>query len=128
MKGRDSHIGFLRTLTPEDRDREVKQELTDSLQELVAQLERQLPLDGNTLRSCVIDDFQVQETELRDRECRVRLRFSASAKPDARSSGELSRMGGQAEAIIDDSDRVAYRVISCTRERSFVPPDIGGGD
>ncbi len=128
MADHGSHMAFLRGLAPADFDRELRQELKDSLQELVAVIERDLPLGGNTLHGCVIDDFQVQKTEPADRECRVRLRFSASARQGVDAAVSLEQIVGTAEAVIDDAGRVRYREVRFAEDPAFVPHDVGGGD
>src|SRR6516225_3438948 len=80
MIGHASHVEYLKTLTPAELEQELNQAITDSLQELVACVQKALPQGGNTLHACVIDDFQIIETELRDHECLVRFRFTASAR------------------------------------------------
>jgi hypothetical protein len=128
MTGHESHIGYLKGLTPPERDRELKQALTDSLQELVASVERALPLAGNTLHSCVIDDFQLQAPALDERECRVPLRFSASTRQGSAGSTRLEQIAGQAQAVIDDQGRVTFQDVRFTEDQAFVPHDVGGGD
>jgi hypothetical protein len=128
MAGNDNHITFLKGLAPPQRDRELRQELTDSLQELVAAVEPCLPQGGNTLHSCVIDDFEVRQVELGERDGRVCLRFSGSARQGVGGAASLERITGVAEAVIDDRGRVSYRDVRFAEEPTFVAHDVGGGD
>jgi len=128
MTGHDSHIGFLKDLAPAERERELTREVTDALQELVACVERSLPLEENTLRGCVIDDFQLHQPKLGEHDCRVPLRFSASARQGVGNAKRLERIQGNALAIIDESGRVSYRDVTFGEERAFVAHDLGGGD
>src|SRR5882724_10327755 len=123
-----SHIDFLENLSPAEFNRELKQELTDSLQELVACIEQSLPQGGNTLRACVIDDFQVQDVNLGERACRVQIRFNASARQGIGASKHLEGIVGRAEAVIDDASRVTYQAVGIAEEQTFVAHDLGGGD
>lgn len=123
-----SHIDFLENLSPADFNRELKQELTDSLQELVACIEQSLPQAGNTLHACVIDDFQVQDINLSDRDCRVQIRFNASTRQGIGASKHLEGIVGRAEAVIDDDSRVKFRAVTFAEEQTFVAHDLGGGD
>src|SRR5438105_1863834 len=102
-----SYIDFLRELSRPEFDREIRQQITDSLQELVARIERALPTEANTLHACVIDDFVVQHVELADQECRVHLRFTASGKHGVSANSGLERISGRAETLIDDDRHVA---------------------
>ena len=74
MTGHDDYIEFLRPLSPAELEREVRAHLADALQELVACIERALPLGGNTLHGCVVDEFQLQRPVVGERECRAALR------------------------------------------------------
>jgi hypothetical protein len=123
-----SHIRFLKRLPPRELDREVRQELTDSLQELVACVEPALPREDGTPRACVIDDFQVQEVDLGERDCRVQLRFLASARHGMGAVKELKSIAGRGEAVIADDGRVRYRYVAFAGEPTFVGHDLGGGD
>jgi hypothetical protein len=128
MIGQDDYIEYLRDLSPPDLEREVHQEVADALQELVACIERALPLGGNTLHSCVVDDFQLHQPVVGDRECRARLRFDASARQGVGGAARLERLAGHAEAAIDRRGRVSFRGVTFTEEPAFVAHDIGGGD
>jgi len=128
MIGQASHIQFLRNLTTAQREREIKQHLGDTLQELVACVERSLPLGENTLRACVIDDFQIHAPTLSEHECRIPVRFSGSARQGVGNAKRLERLVGHAEALIDDSGNVTYRDVRFGEERAFVAHDLGGGD
>ncbi len=128
MTGQENHIEFLRELPPPALEGTVKQELTDGLQELVACLERCLPLGGNTLHSCVIDDFQLHAPVLTERECRIPLRFNASARQGVGGAAQLERIAGRAEAVIDEEGRVSYQRVTFGEEPAFLPHDLGGGD
>src|SRR4051812_3135175 len=91
----ENHIRFLKDLPPREFDRELHRALTDSLQELVSCVEPALPRDGNTLHGCVIDDFQVQRIKLGESDCRVQLRFLASARNGVGSVKEMERITGR---------------------------------
>jgi hypothetical protein len=123
-----THISLLTDLPPAQRDAELRRVLGDFLQELVACIERSLPLDGNTLHSCVVDDFDIQESKLRRHDCRVTVHFSGSARQGVGSTARLERLTGCAEAVIDEQGGVTYRVVRFTEEPAVVAPDIGGGD
>src|SRR6266702_2962637 len=118
-----NHIEFLESLSPAEFHRELKQELTDSLQELVACIEHSLPQGGNTMRACVIDDFQVQDINLGERDCRAQIRFNASARQGIGASKHLEGIVGRAEAVIDDSSRVKFRAVAFAEEQTFVAHD-----
>jgi hypothetical protein len=128
MMDHKSHIGFLTSLPPQEFNRELTQELTDSLPELVACIEPTLPSTGDTLRGCVIDEFQMGDVALAGGECHVHLRFSASARQGIGSTKKIERIAGRAEAVIDDARRVSFRGVAFNTERSFVAHDLGGGD
>jgi hypothetical protein len=128
MIGHDSHIGYLTDLPQLQRDAELTQEVTDSLQDLVACIERLLPSAGNTLHSCVIDDFQIVFSELRAQDCRVVLRFSASVRQGMGSAARLDSLTGRAEAVIDERGRVTYCDVRFADEPAYVAHDLGGGD
>jgi hypothetical protein len=128
MAGNDNHIAFLKGLAPHDRDRELRQELIDSLQELVAVVERFLPLGGNTLHACVIDDFQVEHVQLEEGAGRVRVHFSASARQGVGGAASLEQITGRADAVIDGRGRVTYHDVHYAEEPAFVAHDVGGGD
>jgi hypothetical protein len=123
-----SYVEFLRGLSRPEFDREIRQQITDSLQELVACVERALPLDGNTLHACVIDDFQVQNVDIDDDVCRVQFRFSGSARHGVSAGKTLGRITGRAEMLIDEDRQVAYRGVVFAEEPTFVGHDLGGGD
>ncbi len=124
----ENHIHFLKALPPRDLDRAIHQALTDSLQELVACVEPGVPRDGTTLQACVIDDFQVHGVRLGERDCRVKLRFVASARHGIGAGKELERITGRGEAVIDDGGRVWYQHVACAGEPSYVAHDLGGSD
>lgn len=128
MTGRESHTQFLAGLPAAQRDAQLRQELTDSLQELVACIERSLPLGGNTLHSCMIDEFEMQKSELRGDDCRVLVRFKASARQGVGGAAALERITGCAEAVISDRGSVSYRDVRFAEDPAVVAPDIGGGD
>jgi hypothetical protein len=128
MLDHESHMGFLKSLAPQEFKRELTQELTDSLPELVACIEPALPSTGDTLRGCVIDEFQMGDVEVAGRECRVQLCFSASARQGMGSTKKIERIAGQAEAVIDDARHVSFRGVAFNTDRSFVAHDLGGGD
>jgi|SRR5947209_6222677 len=128
MTGHDTHIHFLMEMPPAERDAELRQELSDSLQELVACIERSLPLGGNTLHSCVIDEFQILKSQVREEDCRILLRFSASARQGIGNAAQLRHISGGAEAYIDDQGRVNYCNVRFAEEPAFVGHDLGGGD
>jgi hypothetical protein len=121
-------MGFLKSLAPKEFRRELTQELTDSLPELVACIEPALPSTGDTLRGCVIDEFQMDDVEVDGRECHVQLRFSASARQGMGSTKKIERIAGRAEAVIDDARRVSFRGVAFNTDRTFVAHDLGGGD
>jgi hypothetical protein len=123
-----SYIDFLRDLSRPEFDREIRQQITDSLQELVACVERALPLESNTLHACVIDDFVIQNVNLVDHECHVQFRFTASARHGVSGGKSLERISGRAETVIDDDRQVTYRGIVFAEEPAFVGHDLGGGD
>ena len=128
MIGHASHVDHLRELTRDQLDRELRQELTDSLQELVACVEQSLPPKGNTLRSCVIDDFEIDRVELGTQECRVNLRFNASVRLGGKALGDLEHMTGRAIAAIGADGRLAYHRVCFTEDTAYFPHDVGGGD
>jgi hypothetical protein len=128
MIGHASHVEYLKTLTPAELEQELNQAITDSLQELVACVQKALPQGGNTLHACVIDDFQIIETELRDHECLVRFRFTASARQGISGSKSLEQISGRAETIIGDQGHVAYQGVVFAEEPAYLAHDIGGGD
>jgi hypothetical protein len=119
---------LLKSLSPRELDREVQRLLTDSLQELVAAVEPAVPREYDALQACVIDDFDVQQIECTDRECRVQLRFRASARHGVGADKELERITGRAEAVIDEVGWVRYRDVAFAEELAFVGHDLGGGD
>ena len=125
---RENHIHFLKNLPPRDFRREVHQALTDSLQELVACVEPSLPRDGNALHACVIDHFQIQRIKLGERDCRVRLRFLASARQGVGAGKRLEHITGRGEAVIDDDGRVCYHDVVQAGEPAFIAHDLGGSD
>ncbi len=128
MTDQQSHMGFLKSLAPQEFKRELTQELTDSLPELVACIEPALPDTGDTLRGCVIDEFQLGEVEVTGAECHVQVRFSASARQGVGATKKIERIAGRAEAVIDDARRVSFRGVTFNTDRSFVAHDLGGGD
>jgi hypothetical protein len=123
-----NHLQFLKNLPPQDFDREVQQALTDSLQELVACVEPALRRDGNTLHACVIDDFQVKRIKLGERDCRLQLRFRASARRGIGALKEMERITGRGEAVIDDDGQVHYQHVAFAGEPTYVAHDLGGSD
>jgi hypothetical protein len=125
---RDNHIDFLKKLPPREFQREVHQDLTDSLQELVACVEPALPRGDNTLHGCVIDELLVNGIKLGDRDCRIELRFLASARHGIGSVKELEHITGRGEAVIDDRGRVHYRDVAFAEDPAFIAHDLGGGD
>ena len=128
MTSCENHIQFLKELPPAEFDREVRQEITDSLQDLVARVERALPLEGDTLHACVIDDFHVHSAELKEQECQVRFSFVASARHGVPGSGHRERIAGRADTAIDTAGHVDYRGVVFGEEPAFVSHDLGGGD
>ena len=128
MTEQKSHMGYLKGLAPQEFKRELTQELTDSLPELVACIEPALPSTGDTLRGCVIDEFQMGDVDVAGRECHVQLRFSASARQGMGSTKKIERISGRAEAVIDDARRVSFRGVAFNTDRSFLAHDLGGGD
>ena len=128
MTGHDTHTHFLMELPPAERDAELREELRDSLQELVACIERSLPLDGNTLHSCVIDEFQILRSQLREDDCCVLVRFNASARQGIGNGAWQEHIAGAAEAVIDEQGWVSYRNVQIAEEPAFVGHDLGGGD
>jgi hypothetical protein len=123
-----NHVHFLKNLPPQELDRELRQTLTDSLQELIACVEPALRHDGNTLHACVIDDFQVRRIKLGERDCRVQLRFRASARHGMGPVKEMERITGRGEAVIDADGQVHYRGVAFAGEPAYVAHDLGGGD
>jgi hypothetical protein len=128
MTGHDTPIHLLTNLPPAQRDAELRRVLGDSLQELVACIERSLPLGGNTLHSCVVDDFDIQGSELHQHDCRVTVQFNGSARQGVGSAARLERLTGCAEAVLDEQGAVTYSDVRFTKEAAVVAPDIGGGD
>jgi hypothetical protein len=128
MIGGEDHMHFLKNLPPRDFDREVRQALTDSLQELVACVQPALPRDDNTLRGCVIDDFEVKRIKLGERDCRVQLRFRASSRRGIGGVKELEQITGHGEAVIEDDGKVHYQDVAFAGEPAYLPHDLGGGD
>src|SRR5580704_3389804 len=128
MMDHENHMRFLKSLAPQEFRRELSQELTDSLPELVACIEPALPSTGDTLRGCVIDEFQLGDVEVAGRECHIQLRFSASARQGLGSTKKIERIAGRAEAVIDDARRVSFRRVAFNTDRTFVAHDLGGGD
>jgi len=124
----ESHIAFLKSLAPAALNRELKQELTDSLQELVACIEQSLPQAGNTLHGCVIDDFQVQKIDLDEHACRIPIRFSASARDGTGPSKHMESIAGRAEAVIHEDSRVTFQGVGFAEDQTFIAHDLGGGD
>jgi hypothetical protein len=123
-----NHVHFLKTLPPQDFDRAVEQALTDSLQELLACVEPTLRRDADTLHACVIDDFQVGRVKLGDGDCRVDLRFRASARHGIGAMKEMERITGRGEAIIDADGHVRYEDVAFAEDPAYVSHDLGGGD
>jgi hypothetical protein len=128
MTDQKSHMGYLQSLAPPEFKRELTQELTDALPELVACIEPTLPTTGDTLRACVIDEFEMGDIDVAGRECHVQLRFSASARQGVGAAKKIERIAGRAEAVIDDARRVSFRRVAFNTDRSFVTHDLGGGD
>jgi hypothetical protein len=123
-----SYLEFLRGLSRPEFDREIRQQITDSLQDLVACVERALPLESNTLHACVIDDFVVQNIDIDDEACRVQFRFTGSARHGVSAGKSLERISGRAETLIDGDRHVTYRGVVFAEEPTFVGHDLGGGD
>jgi hypothetical protein len=123
-----NHIAFLKSLAPPALNRELKQELTDSLQELVACIEQSLPQQGNTLHGCVIDDFQVQKIDLAEHSCRIPIRFSASARDGTGPSKQMESIAGRAEAVIHEDSHVTFQGVGFAEDQTFIAHDLGGGD
>jgi hypothetical protein len=124
----ESHIGSLKELSARALHRELRREITDSLQDLVACVEPALPLEGNTLHACVIDDFQIQHIELDGRECRVHLSFTASARHGISADKKLERISGRADSVLDDRGCLTYCGAVFSEEPAFVGHDLGGSD
>jgi hypothetical protein len=125
---RENHIDFLKNLPPRELDYEVRQSVTDSLQELVACVEPALPRAGDTLHGCVIDEFQIQRVKLGEYDCRVQLRFLASARQGIGGVKEMERITGRGEAVIEDDGSVRYQDVAFAEEPAYVAHDLGGGD
>jgi len=127
MIGHASYLESLHELSHADLEREVREKLTDALQGLVAALEPALPVAEEAPHSCVIDDFQMVDLQRSPSECRVLVRFTASARLYAEQRGDQERITGTAEATLDDDGRVTFGGVRCASERAFVPHDVGGG-
>jgi hypothetical protein len=95
---------------------------------LVACIEPTLPSTGDTLRACVIDDFQMGDVDVGGGECHVQLRFNASARQGLGATKKIERIAGRAEAVIDDARKVSFRGVAFNTDRTFVAHDLGGGD
>jgi hypothetical protein len=128
MLQHDNHIAYLKSLAPAALNSALKQELTDSLQELVACIEQSLPQPGNTLHGCVIDDFQVQRIDIDEHACRVPIRFSASARDGTGPSKHLECIAGRAEAVIHEDSHITFQGVGFAEDQIFIAPDVGGGD
>ena len=128
MIGHDSYLATLNDLPPAAREQEIRQKVTDSLQGLVACVEQSLPIKPETPHSCVIDDVQVLKMDPGPDGCRLLLAYTASARLYNKGRGDLERITGKADALLDDAGQVTYRGATYDSERDFVAPDIGGGD
>jgi len=128
MIGQASLIETLKALPPEKLHRELRQVINPTLQDLVAALERGAAMTGQTLRSCVIDDYRISRVEVGETECRVVLTFTASAQWGPGARGRLIRISGSARAVIDDAAQVHYSGTTFAQDQVFVAPDVGVGD
>ncbi len=128
MNARERHIAYLKGLPREECERQVRRELSDSLQELVAAIEHAAAARGHTFRSCVVDDFQIVRTDFGEHVCLVVLRYSGEARRNDPGHKDRERISGNAEAAIDDAGKVTYKGVTFSEEQTFVGPDVGVGD
>lgn len=126
MQTHASHIAYLRRLPPAERDRALERTFCDTIEQLSVAIKSFTAARGHVMRNCVVDDLQLARTEFGEKECRVLLRFSASAHYGATGRRDNERLSGNAEASVDDTGAVNYLGITLTEERGFIPHDEGG--
>ena len=120
------YIASLKRLPRAELDRTVERAVCDTLAQLGVAITRAAAARGHALHNCVVDDVQLARIDLADGDCRVVLRFSASARRAETGRRDNQRLSGSAEASIDDAGRVNYLGITLSEERGFVPHDEGG--
>ena len=121
-------IASLRHLSQEQREAELRQVLTDALQELVVALEQAAAARGHTFRSCVVNDFQIARIDLAEHVCLVILRYSGTARRNDPGHNDREEISGSAEALLDDTGKVTYKGVTFAEDQTFVGPDVGVGD
>jgi hypothetical protein len=120
-------IDVLKGLPQAKLYRQLQRLLSDSLQALVAELEHAAAVRGLRYRSCVVDEIRIGRVEMHEQECRVLVRFNASAQQTG-TQRRLTRLAGVADASIDDAGTVTYSNVVFTEEQAFEAHDVGGGD
>jgi len=120
------YIASLKQLPRTELDRTVERALCDTLAQLGVAITSAAAARGHVLHNGVVDDLQLARIDLGDTECRVVLRFRASARRGETGRRDNQRLAGSAEASIDDAGRVSYLGITLSEERGFVPHDEGG--
>lgn len=124
----ESHIDVLRRLAPEELDRELRHEITDALQELVAGIDHAALDRGKSFRSCVIEDFKISQSKCEDDRCIVLLYYTASAQRHGAGSGGNEMIHGSAILSIDSAGQVTCKGVTFNEEPQTVAPDVGVGD
>ncbi len=128
MIAHESHAAILSHLARPERERELRREIADSLQGLVAAIDRLTRTADDRYSSCVVDDFQIGTSERQGEKWVVPLRFTASARRGGSRAGGVERIAGKAVAVIDDTECVDFRDVALVTEPADVAPDVGGGD
>jgi hypothetical protein len=72
-----------------------------------------------------VDNYQIQDIDLRGEECIVKLSYSASGEQDMEKPSSGDTITGTAEAVIDSRGTVDYREITASVEEDFIDPDTG---
>ncbi len=121
-----SHLAYLKSLPPAELDRALERTLCDTIEQLGVAINSFTAARGHGMRNCVVDDLQLTRAELSEKDCRVVVRFSASAHYGATGRKDNERLSGSADASIDDTGAVSYLRITLAEERSFIPHDEGG--
>lgn len=124
----ESYVDFLQALPENQLDVELRQRVTDSLQELVAGIEEAARERAQWFRSCMIDDFQITRAKLMDERWMVLILYTASAQRRGRGAGRNECIYGSALLSIDAVGDITYKGVTFNEEHDFATPDVGVGD
>ena len=108
MSSGDGYLAYLRGLPRDALEQEIDSKMADNQYALINEGEVCSAIAETNAAGWGVDDYEVEDIDVADDACRVKINWSAQGKQLEEKPFCGSEVKGQAEVVIDDRGEVTY--------------------